>query len=427
MDVNSPDLTWFTNDRFGLFIHWGLYALAARHEWVQTREMQTAAAYQKYFDHFYPDLFDPTAWAASAKQAGMKYVVIVTKHHDGFCLWDSALTDFKATNTPYGQDLLRQIVDAFRAEGFKIGFYYSLLDWHHPEFPIDILHPMREDLAFREQEKDRDIGVYREYLFGQTRELLTQFGKIDIMWYDFSYRHRYADWAKGKGAEEWGSVELMQLVRELQPGIIINDRLDIAGDFVTPEQYQPFAPMQVEGEKVVWEACQTMNHSWGYDRDELDWKSAQMLLELLIDSVSKNGNLLLNVGPNGRGEFQPEAFERLRFIGDWMRLHQRAIYGCRESQFSAPNGTRYTQNGNRLYVHCLEWPFGHLHLPELAGRVAYAQFLHDASEIKMNVIGADDPISSIHMGGMPADTLTLELPVQRPQVGVPVVELFLKV
>lgn len=423
--MSTPDTSWFTHDRFGLFIHWGLYALAARHEWVQTYEKMTAAEYQKYFDHFNPDGFDPAKWAQIAKQAGMKYLVITTKHHDGFCLWDSALTDFKAPNTPFGRDILRGTVDAFRAADFKIGFYYSLLDWHHPEFTIDILHPMRDDLEFREQEKNRDILKYREYLFGQTRELLTQYGKIDIMWYDFSYRHRYADWVKGKGADEWGSVELMEMVRELQPGIIINDRLDIPGDFVTPEQYQPFSAMKMDGKNVIWEACQTMNHSWGYHRDELDWKSSQMLLELLIDSVSKNGNLLLNVGPNGRGEFQIEAIERLEYISDWMRLHQRSIYGCGASQYLAPTGTRYTQNGDRLYLHLFEWQFGHVHLPELAEKVEYAQFLHDASEVKTKVIGSSDPLSSIHIGGMPADTLTLELPVQRPKVAVPVIELFL--
>jgi len=179
--------SWFVHDRFGLFIHWGLYALPARHEWVKNREKLTDEHYQRYFKHFDPDLYDPVVWARTAKQAGMRYAVITTKHHEGFCLWDSQLTDYKAPNTPIGRDLLRPWVEAFRAEGLKIGFYHSLIDWHHPEFPIDGLHPQREDLAFREQEKQRDVRKYAEYLHGQVRELLTNYGPIDILWFDFSY------------------------------------------------------------------------------------------------------------------------------------------------------------------------------------------------------------------------------------------------
>jgi len=207
---------WFTESRFGMFIHWGLYSLAARHEWIQNMERIPAEAYQKYFDHFDPDLYDPVQWAQRARDAGMKYVVLTTKHHEGFCLWDSALTDFKATNTPCGKDLLTPFVQAFRDAGLKIGFYHSLIDWHHPEFPLDGHHPMRDDLAFREQAKNRDIRKYQDYLHGQVRELLTGFGKIDIMWFDFSYPFRSWDWAPGKGKDAWRSEELMAMVRELQ-------------------------------------------------------------------------------------------------------------------------------------------------------------------------------------------------------------------
>ena len=193
---------WFIHDRFGLFIHWGIYALPARHEWVKNYERITDEDYQRYFDHFDPDLFDPKAWASAAKRAGMRYAVITTKHHDGFCLWDSQLTDYKAPNTPAGRDLVREWVDAFRAEGLKIGFYHSLIDWHHPEFPLDGLHPQRDDLEFLERAKNRDIRKYAEYLHGQVRELLTNYGTIDIMWFDFSYSDRDWGWAKGKGKEE---------------------------------------------------------------------------------------------------------------------------------------------------------------------------------------------------------------------------------
>lgn len=424
---STADIQWFIHDRFGLFIHWGIYALAARHEWVQHNERIPAKNYQPYFDHFHPDLYDPIAWTKLAKAAGMKYVVMTTKHHDGFCLWDSALTDYKAPNTPWGKDLLTPMVNAFRAEGLKIGFYHSLLDWHHPEFPLDLTHPMRDDAAFCEQAKNRNIKKYVEYLHGQTRELLTQFGKIDMMWFDYSYI-THPVWGvdgRGKGKDDWQAEKLMSMVRELQPHIIVNDRLGLEGDVKTPEEYQPQSWLEVNGQRVVWEACQTLNHSWGYHRDQHEWKSVEMLVKMLIDSVSKGGNILLNVGPTGRGEFEPKAIERLNGIGDWMRRHSRSIYGCTAGNFTPPPDCRYTQNGNRLYLHLFSWPYRHVHLPGLAGKVAYAQLLNDASEIPTTIIDPAQEAQTIIMSGTPG-ALTLELPVQKPDVAVPVIELFLK-
>ncbi len=428
------DSSWFTHDRFGLFIHWGIYSLPARHEWIKNRELISDEDYQKYFDHFDPDLYNPSTWAQAAKEAGMKYFVITTKHHDGFCLWDSALTDYKAPNTPAGRDLLTPMVQAFRNEGLKTGFYHSVIDWHHPEFPVDGLHPMRQNLAFREAAKQREIAKYREYLHGQTRELLTQFGKLDVLWFDFSYSHMDWGWAKGKGKDDWDSERLLAMVRELQPGILVNDRLEIGGDLKTPEQYQPAGKMVIDGKPVLWEACQTLNGSWGYHRDNLDWKSSDMLIRMLVDGVSKDGNLLLNVGPNARGEFEPRALERLREIGAWMRLHGRSICGCGASDFTPPADCRYTQSSpqerrsgkNRLYLHIFDWPFRHVHLAGLGDRVEYAQLLSDASEVKMSVIDPTQSAQNMTMGGLQPNTLTLELPVQKPAVSVPVIELFLK-
>jgi alpha-L-fucosidase len=407
----AGDTSWFVHDRFGLFIHWGIYALPARHEWVKNREKIPDEQYQKYFEHFDPDLYEPREWARLAKQAGMRYFVVTTKHHDGFCLWDSDLTDYKATNAPAGRDLIAPMVEAFRAEGLKVGFYHSVIDWHHPEYPIDGLHPMRDNLEFREREKGRDIAKYREYLHGQTRELLTRYGKIDILWYDFSYPGSDWGWSKGKGKDDWDSERLMAMVRELQPGIVVNDRLEIGGDLKTPEQYQPREWVKVDGRPVVWEACQTLNGSWGYDRDNLDWKPVSMLVQMLVDSVSKGGNLLLNVGPTARGEFDPRAQETLRGLGEWMRLHDRSIIGATASDLIPPPDCRFTQRGDRLYLHVFAWPFKHVHLEGLAGKVAYAQILNDASEVGMQERDR---------------TLTLSLPIQQPNVPVPVVELFLR-
>ena len=414
---------WFIRDRFGLFVHWGIYALPARHEWVKNREKISDSDYQNYLDHFDPDLYDPAKWARAAKDAGMKYAVITSKHHDGFCLFNSQLTDYKATNTPAGRDLLKPFVDAFRAEGLKVGFYYSLIDWHHSEFPVDGLHPQRDDEEFRKAAKDRDVRTYAEYLHGQVRELLTLYGKIDVLWLDFSYSSRDWGWSKGKGKEDWRSEALIRLVRELQPDILVNNRTEVEKDFHTPEQFQPRGWLHLDGKPVMWEACQTLNGSWGYDRDNLDWKSPDLLVKMLVDGVSKGGNLLLNVGPTARGEFDPRALATLEEIGEWMRLHDRSIYGCTQAPFPPPVDGRYTYNPqtNRLYLHLFSWPFRHVHLPGMAGTVRYAQLLNDGSEIKMQPFARPEQYP-----GSSAEDLTLTLPIQSPDVLVPVVELFLE-
>ena len=418
------DTSWFIHDRFGMFIHWGLYALPARHEWVKSRERINDASYQKYFDHFNPDLYAPKAWAKAARAAGMKYMVITSKHHDGFCLWDSQYTDYKVSNTPYGQDLLGPMVEAFRAEGLRVGFYYSLIDWHHPHFPIDIHHPLRDEPNVAELNAERDMSIYAEYLHNQVRELLTTY-PIDILWTDFSYPDREYKGLPGKGRDDWQSEKLYQMIRDLRPNIILNNRLDlpIAADIYTPEQYQPTSWVQVDGKPVVWEACQTFSGSWGYHRDEATWKSQEQLIRMLINTVACGGNLLMNVGPTGRGTFDERALAALQVYGDWMRVHGRAIYGCTQSDVTPPPDVRYTQNGDRLYVHILAWPFRHLHLPGLAGKVAYAQLLHDASEIHFKEIGVRP---SWDEEAKEDNTITLELPVVKPNIVVPVIELFLK-
>ncbi len=420
------DTHWFTRDRFGMFIHWGTYAQAARHEWVKKIETIRDEDYQVYFDTFNPDLYDPKAWARAAREAGMKYFVITTKHHEGFCLWDSKYTDYKAPNAPAGRDLLRPMVDAFRAEGLKVGFYYSLIDWHHPEFPVDKIHPRSGDAEYRAANKNRDMRKYADYMYNQVKELLTGFGKIDILWFDFSYPGE-----DGKGHEDWQSERLVKMIRKLQPDIILDNRLDLpgVGDIQTPEQFTPSECLRDEkGKPVVWEGCQTFSGSWGYHRDESTWKTVPMLVEMLVNHVSRGGNLLLNVGPTGRGEFDARALKSLAGIGEWMKRHERAIQGCTFAPegLVEPRDCRYTYNPktNRLYLHLFCWPFSHVHLSGLAGKVKYAQLLNDASEIRLR-----EPSSNVHVGLnelSPENALTLQLPVVRPDVAVPVVELFLK-
>ncbi|MBQ0106127.1 MAG: alpha-L-fucosidase [Armatimonadetes bacterium] len=428
------DTSWFVKDRFGMFIHWGLYALPARHEWVRNVECITNEEYEKYFKHFDPDLYDPEKWAELAWNAGMKYFVITTKHHEGFCPWDSKMTDYKATNTPYGKDVLTPMVNAFRGQGMKVGFYHSLIDWHHPDFPIDNIHPLRNtpEKEAVEMNKTRDIAKYREYLHAQVKELLTQFGKIDVMWFDFSYPDgdkKLFPYFDGKGHEDWGSAELYKMIRQYQPQVILDDRLDLEGtwDFKSPEQWQPEEWITYKGQKVVWEACQTFSGSWGYHRDEANWKSPRQLITMLADTVSKGGNLLLNVGPTGRGEFDYRAVERLKAIGDWMYYNNQAIYGCTQApaEFKVANGNILTYNPekNRLYIHLVNYPvIGTMKLYCDPKQIEYVQFLHDHSEIRLN---ADNMYGS--NGSNDANNGTvLCMPALKPKVEIPVVEVFLK-
>ena len=430
--MKKPSRTdWFTEARFGMFIHWGLYALPARHEWVQHNEQIAPEDYRKYFEHFDPDLLDAKAWARAAKAAGMKYLVITTKHHEGFCLWDSKFTDYKAPNTPAKRDVLREIVDAFRAEGLRIGFYYSLLDWHHPDFTIDPNHPLR-DLPAEEIERlnaKRDMRRYRKYMLDQVRELLTGYGKIDILWFDFSYPELSYRGLPGKGRDDWDSAALVRLARKLQPDIILDNRLDLpgAGDIETPEQFQPDEPPRLpDGSIAPWEGCQTLSGSWGYHRDEATWKSDRQCIELLVRHVARGGNLIMNVGPTSRGCLDGRALAKLGAYARWMALHERSIRGCTMAppEFPEPNGARYTWNPatRRLYVHIVDWPFQHLHLPGLSGKVAYAQLLHDGSEIAF-----DERATQVcGHGATPKGAVTLHLPVRKPDVEIPVVEVFLK-
>ena len=424
----SGDTSWFMHDRFGLFIHFGLYSLAARHEWVKYNEAIPDSVYQSYFAEFNPDLYDPRSWAAAARQAGMKYVVLTTKHHEGFCLWDSKYTDYKITNTPYGKDALHPYVDAFRAEGLKVGFYHSLIDWHHPQFPIDGQHPMRDDPNAIALNQGRQLSQYTEYLHNQVRELMTDFGKIDVLWFDFSYPDFTYRGLPGKGKDQWQSEKLLKMVRELQPGIIVNNRLNLPkgyADFYTPEQYQPRAWVKVDGEPVVWEACQTFSGSWGYYRDEETWKSPEQLVQMLVNTVACGGNLIMNVGPTSRGTFDARALNALNTYGDWLRVCGRSIYGCTQSELTPPQDCRFTQNGKRLYLHIFNWPFKWIYLDHMAGKIEYAQLLHDGSQVMVKSALRDYNYEAVAQP-IPEDTAVLELPVHKPAVVVPVVELVLK-
>ena len=383
---------WFRHDRFGMFIHWGIYSIPARGEWVRSHEQISVEDYEPFFKEFNPVLYDPKQWAHLAKEAGMKYAVLTAKHHDGFCLFDSKLTDYKSTNTPCKRDLVREYLDAFRAEGLKVGLYYSLLDWHHPDYPHygDRVHPMRNHPEYSNE--GRDFDRYLEYMHGQVRELLTDYGKIDIIWFDFSYDDMHG--------EKWKATELVEMARSLQPGILIDNSLEgsgeesgtiktknpsvYAGDFACPEQMIPARGLTDEdGDPIPWEACITMNDNWGYASADKHFKSSKMLIRCLVECVSKGGNLLLNVGPDAKGRFPEESVRALKEIAAWMKDNSESIYGCSYADYPKPEWGRYTQKGNKLYAHIYEECMGAICLQGLAGKVDHLRLLKDGSELKV--------------------------------------------
>jgi alpha-L-fucosidase len=428
----TADTAWFTDARFGMFIHWGLYATPARGEWIMNNESIPPDEYrQRYFADFDPDLYDPQAWAADAAAAGMRYAVITAKHHEGFCLWDSAHTGLKAPNTRAGRDLLKPWTEAFRGAGLRTGLYYSLLDWSHPDYVVDPhIGPFRAGTpAEREAlNRDRSQPRYAAYMRAQVEELLTRYGDIDIMWFDFSYPRLDDPRGPGKGRDDWESERLVELIRRLRPGIILDDRLDLpgVGDIATPEQFQPRTGLVRDGKPVVWEACQTMGGWWGYQRDGGAWRDSDELIRTLIDTVSKGGNLLLNVGPTARGELCPRTRERLRGIAAWMRHHAAAIHGCGAAPagIACPQDCRLTWDARRrrLFVHVFAWPYQHLHIDGLKGKVRSARLMLDGSELAMHGL-KDWQMHVARDAGFGPDLLSINLPIPRPDTAVPVIEL----
>ena len=386
---------WFREARFGMFIHWGLYSIPARGEWVRSDEQMPESEYMPYFDEFNPRDYNPRAWAKAAKEAGMQYVVLTAKHHDGFCLFDSQYTDFKSTNTKLGRDIVRDFVEAVRAEGLRVGLYFTLIDWHHPDYPHygDRYHPMRNHPECSNE--NRDFNRYLEYMFNQAREICSNYGKLDLLWFDFSYDHMRG--------ETWKATEFIQMVRSLQPNVIIDNRLEVSGegfgslhdcrptpyhgDFVTPEKFiPPQGILDVEGNPMLWEVCATMNNNWGFNGTDPFYKPASMLIKKLVECVSKGGNMILNVGPDAQGNIPPQSQAILRDIGRWMHDNAESIYGCGRSELPRPEFGRVTQKDKTLYFHMYENTMGPVPLLGLRAE--------DVAGIRLLSTGQEIPVST---------------------------------
>ena len=426
-------MQWWNEARFGLFIHWGLYAVPAGEwgektthgEWIRNTAHIPLDVYDGFIPKFNPVKFNADEWVRMAKDAGMKYIVITSKHHDGFCLFDSKQTDFDVMSTPFKRDILKELAEACRKHGIRMCWYHSIMDWHHPDY-----------LPRRSWETDRpttgaDFDRYVQYMKNQLRELVTNYGDIGVLWFDGEWE---STWNTKRG------LDLYAYVRGLQSDIIINNRVgagrsgmqgftkqgEFAGDYATPEQEVPATGIP----GVYWETCMTMNDNWGYNKNDRNWKSSKELIRHLVDIASKGGNFLLNVGPTAEGVFPEPSVDRLRDIGSWMKINQESIYGTSASPFPVLLWGRCTQkstaDGTRLYLHVFDYPpGGELVVPGILSTCQQAFFLADRSKNLLPVTRREDALV-ISLPGTPPDTVNTVVVLDidgRPDVtGAPKIE-----
>ncbi len=431
IDHPTAHPNWWADARFGMFIHWGLYAVPAgvwgdrtdHGEWIRESAKIPVGEYEKLKEKFNPAHFDADAIVLAAKNAGMKYIVITSKHHDGFGLFDSKLTHWDVMSTPFRRDIMKEMSDACARHGITMCWYHSIMDWHHPDYT-----PRRPWERAARPETGADMDRYVAYMKGQLKELLTNYGPIGLLWFDGQWEGTWND-ARGR--------DLAQYVRSLQPGIIINSRVGrsegawnssgddaMIGDYATPEQTIPAAAIR----NVPWETCMTMNDHWGYNAADKNFKSAADLIHKLADIASKGGNFLLNVGPDADGRIPPESLARLAEIGRWMKANGESIYQTQAGPYDAPLAwgciTQRTLDASttRLYLHVSQWPQnGEIVLPGLLNPSAKASLLTDASSAALAVDRRGEDMI-VHVSGAAPDAtdtvVVLDLP-SAPDLSVP--------
>lgn len=383
-------MKWWHEARFGMFIHWGLYSLLGRHEWVMENEGIPVSEYAPLAKQFKPKAFPARIWAKLARETGMRYMVMTTKHHEGFCHFDTKTTEYCAPKQGPGRDLVREYVDAARGEGMRVGFYYSLMDWHHPD---------GARCATDEAARKRFV----DYIHTHIRELMTNYGKIDVLWYDVAWPLEPTGWE---------SERMNKMVFELQPDIIVNNRNKLPGDFSTPEQQ-----IKAETEGRAWESCMTLNDSWGYQRADDDWKSPRRVIQNLIACSRDTGNYLLNIGPRGDGSVPEDSVRVLAEVGQWLRRNGDSIYNSDPCQPRRSNYASFTRKGNTLFMHVHFWPGDYVAVAGLQAQVKSARFLVSGEKIAFH----QDPYR-VRLTGLPAEapdhpvtTLALECETEPTQ------------
>ncbi len=417
--IEMERTAWYRNAKFGMFIHWGPYSLASvEASWPIMRPTPggiTEAAYRALPARFNPTGFDPNAWIDLARSAGQQYMVLTTKHHDGFCMFDSSYTDYKITNTPYGKDIVKQLAAACDARDMRLGFYYSPPDMHHPGFR-DTSKPASTNWQGEPQRPE--WPSYLQYMQLQLTELLSRYGPVALIWFD------------GLGHQEkYDGERFLTQIHSLQPATLVNDRIGVPGDYVTPEQFIPNAipTRQAHFDAVdqnvnnelkpgiprpedfqLWETCMTINNTWAYNMHDRDFKSAQVLIRSLVEVASRGGNFLLNVGPQPDGNIQPEFQERLRSVGDWLAVNGDSIYGTSYGPVQGVSSIRTTSKRNIVFVHVFEWPSAALDVPGLKPKIISAHLLPTGQVLKFR---------------QSENGLQLDLPAQVPDANVSVIAL----
>ena len=410
---------WYRAAKFGMFIHWGAYSVASVEASWPIMEPNiawhiTEPEYVLLYKRFNPTQYSPEAWVELARQAGQRYMVITTKHHDGFCMFDSALTDYKITSTPYGKDVIAMLAEAAREVGMPIGFYYSPPDMHHPGYR-DTSKLVKD--TWHGDASRPEWATYLNYMEGQLRELLTNYGPVALIWFDGLDR-----------VERYQGQRFINLIHELQPAALVNNRIGVDGDFVTPEQEIPdripttsaakgsqgaaesqaSAPATVPSpaDFQLWETCMTINDTWAYNKHDQKFKSVKELIQDLANVASKGGNFLLDVGPTPEGTIQPEFVERLQAMGEWMKVNGDSIYGTTYGPWQNLPWGKTTAKGKTVYLHVFDWPTkAELEVPALKARVSQitvlatgqkAQFKQEKGRLTIAVpSAAPDPNDSV--------------------------------
>ncbi len=381
-DQKTPQATWFNQARFGMFIHWGLYSIPAVGEWTMLNQHYAPEDYRRLADQFRPNNVKLSEWARIARDGGAEYAVFTTRHHDGFSLYDSKVSDFTSVKTAAGRDFVAEFVEACRAAGLRVGLYYSLVDWRFPTHSRSEMVPQAMEQA-------------RTYVREQVRELCTNYGQVDLLWFDgpFAVDEQGVIW--GRPWPDWDGAALLEMIRRLQPGIAINDRAGVPGDFGTPEQ-----EIRKPADGRPWEACMTMNDNWGFHRNDHNFKPTWQLVNNLVLCATGGGSYLLNIGPRADGSVPEPSVQRMRELGEWLSIYGEAVYGTQGCHLNpaAVSFRRFTRKGDHFYMFEPHWPGETERIRNFPHRVTAARMLRSGKHLTVKQWG-----TTIELSGLPGE------------------------